>query len=214
MRADSEAISKGSVVLSNLVTSSNQRTVMLLAPETIFAGSSAVLQRRRFEPKEQRLNDIPSTDGVSGGIEEYTFASKPKKDSKGDGLSTLLPVCYASNTTCNEWTHSCSGHGYCYHKNEKSKKKGGSGADSKDCYACKCVQTVVSRHPDGRPKKTIQWGGPACQKKDVSTPFFIFASLTVLMVLGVSGAIGLLFNMGEEELPSVLSAGVTAKTRK
>ena len=57
-------------------------------------------------------------------------------------------------------------------------------------------------------QKTVQWGGLACQKKDVSVPFFLFASFGVAMAALVFGAIGMLFSMGSEELPSVIGAGV------
>ncbi|OJD21575.1 hypothetical protein ACJ73_07086 [Blastomyces percursus] len=116
--------------------------------------------------------------------------------------STMMPVCYSSNETCTEATNNCSGHGSCY-------RKFASKEDSKgDCYACKCRRTVVRTNEDGT-VKTVQWGGAACQKKDVSIPFFIIASLTILMVIAVTGGIRLLFSVGMEELPSVIGAGVT-----
>lgn len=57
--------------------------------------------------------------------------------------------------------------------------------------------------------KTVQWGGPACQKKDVSIPFWLLAGFTVLLVGVVTWAIGLLYSVGSEELPSVIGAGVS-----
>ncbi|EEQ88860.1 uncharacterized protein BDCG_03980 [Blastomyces dermatitidis ER-3] len=115
--------------------------------------------------------------------------------------STMMPVCYSSNETCTEATNNCSGHGSCYRKfASKENAKG-------DCFACKCHRTVVRTNDDGT-VKTVQWGGAACQKKDVSIPFFIIASLTILMVIAVTGGIRLLFSVGMEELPSVIGAGV------
>ncbi|OAX84489.1 hypothetical protein ACJ72_01130 [Emergomyces africanus] len=115
--------------------------------------------------------------------------------------STMMPVCYSTNETCTEATSNCSGHGSCYRKfGSKENAKG-------DCYACRCRKTVVRTNSDGT-VKTVQWGGPACQKKDVSIPFFIIASLTILMVLAVTGGIRLLFSVGMEELPSVIGVGV------
>ncbi|EEP76613.1 predicted protein [Uncinocarpus reesii 1704] len=118
-------------------------------------------------------------------------------------LSTLLPVCYATNDTCTTRTNSCSGHGYCYLKRQGAAKGG-------ECYACKCLRTVDYTDPDKNTTKTIQWGGPACQKKDVSMPFWLLGGFSLLLVVGIWFAIGLLWQMGQEELPSVLSAGVTA----
>lgn len=63
------------------------------------------------------------------------------------------------------------------------------------------------RKTDGTTQK-IQWGGPACQKKDISSPFFLIAGVSVLAILMVGSAVGMLFSMGQEELPSVISAGV------
>ena len=56
--------------------------------------------------------------------------------------------------------------------------------------------------------KTTQWGGPACQKKDVSVPFFLLAGFTIAILATVTWAVGLLFSVGQEKLPSVIGAGV------
>lgn len=56
--------------------------------------------------------------------------------------------------------------------------------------------------------KTVQWGGPACQKKDVSVPFWLLAGFSVLLVSAISWGVGLLYSVGSEELPSVIGAGV------
>jgi Domain of unknown function (DUF3844) len=109
--------------------------------------------------------------------------------------STLLPVCHSTNTSCTSATNGCSGHGSCY-------------AKSTDCYACKCQKTTV-RTADGS-IRTVQWGGPACQKEDISTQFFLLGTITVLVILAVAGGISMLFSVGQEELPSVISAGVSS----
>lgn len=116
-------------------------------------------------------------------------------------LSTLAPVCHASNSSCAEATKNCSGHGSCYLKFGTG-VEGGTG----NCYACQCQQSVV-RNSDGT-TKTVQWGGSACQKKDISSPFFLVAGVSLLAVTLVGSAIGMLFSMGAQELPSVISAGV------
>lgn len=102
-----------------------------------------------------------------------------------------MPVCHSTNVTCTSTTNSCSGHGVCYLKS--------AGVKDNDCYACKCDP---------------EWGGPACQKVDISTQFFLIGTVSVLAILAVGGGIGLLFSVGQEELPSVISAGVSSvKTR-
>jgi hypothetical protein len=92
-------------------------------------------------------------------------------------------------------TNGCSDHGSCYkaHLN---------------CYKCKCGTTVVREYANGG-KKTVQWGGNACQKKDISVPFILFASFGILMTTLVAGGIGMLYGMGAKDLPSVLGAGVS-----
>lgn len=57
-------------------------------------------------------------------------------------------------------------------------------------------------------KKTTYWAGPACQKKDISTPFWLLAGSTIGLVLIIAWALSLLMSMGGEDLPSVLAAGV------
>jgi anti-sigma-K factor RskA len=54
----------------------------------------------------------------------------------------------------------------------------------------------------------VQWGGTACEKKDISTEFWLFASFGIAMTALVAGTVALLYNMGSDELPSVIGAGV------
>lgn len=111
--------------------------------------------------------------------------------------SVLAPVCHASNSSCTDATNNCSGHGSCYLK---------SSSGDAQCFACRCQATVRTKS-DGS-KQKVYWGGPACQKEDISSPFFLIAGVTVLVIVLVGSAIGMLFSMGSEELPSVIGAGV------
>lgn len=72
---------------------------------------------------------------------------------------------------------------------------------------------MVSTNKDGK-TKTVQWGGPDCSKRDVSMQFWLIGGLSLLLVLGVGYGIGMLFSIGEEELPGVLSAGVAPPKQK
>lgn len=116
-------------------------------------------------------------------------------------LSSPLPVCHSTNSSCVDATNNCSGHGFC-HRKYKDKEDG----TPSDCFACKC-QPSVEKNGDGK-TRTVRWGGAACQKKDISSPFFLIAGITVMIVAAVATAIGLLFNVGQQELPGVISAGV------
>lgn len=113
----------------------------------------------------------------------------------------ILPSCYASQAECDRTTNKCSGHGSC-----KSKYKYKEGSNTRQCFACSCTPTVEKVSGGG--SSTTQWAGPACQKIDVSEPFWILAGVTIFLLLIVSGGIGMLMSMGSEELPSVIGAGV------
>ncbi|KAL1603921.1 hypothetical protein SLS60_005513 [Paraconiothyrium brasiliense] len=122
----------------------------------------------------------------------------------------ILPRCFESESACTKATNGCSGHGSCgmLHKGKKGERG--------DCYGCVCKPTVVDRGDTGmeQHKKTTYWGGPACQKKDVSVPFWLFVTSGVLFAFLISGGIGLLYSVGSEELPSVIGAGVSGPVRK
>lgn len=127
------------------------------------------------------------------------------RDSKNNTASTFLPVCYAKNETCAKRTNNCSGHGRCYLKYTATK---GSSTEG-ECWACKCQRTVERTNDDGS-KKTTEWGGNACQKKDVSMPFWLLGGISVLLVVGISLGVSLLYSIGNDELPGVLGAGVVS----
>lgn len=127
----------------------------------------------------------------------------------------ILPSCFNSKSACEKQTHGCSGHGECklLHKGK------GSGKDqqSLDCYGCACVPTVEHVGEDKgmeSKKKVTYWGGPACQKKDISVQFWLFVMVGVTLAFLVSSGIGMLYSMGSEELPSVIGAGVSGPVRK
>lgn len=155
----------------------------------LFAGSEHGTRRNIFQRDEN-------------WAEKFSSASEAQNDLRGLSLhSNLAPVCYASNSSCAEATDNCSGHGYCY-----LKYTSGGEAPTGNCFACRCQETVV-RKKDGTTQK-IQWGGPACQKKDISSPFFLIAGVSVFAVIMISSAVGMLFSMGQQDLPSVIGAGV------
>lgn len=108
----------------------------------------------------------------------------------------IIPACHPTLESAISATNNCSRHGTAY------KRSGG----DKACYACRCSKTVLA---DGNGKtKTVYWGGPACQKKDISVPFFLLAGLSIALVAAATWGVGLLMSIGNEELPSVIGAGV------
>ena len=61
---------------------------------------------------------------------------------------------------------------------------------------------------EGGGTQTTRWAGTACQKKDVSSGFFLLAGLSIALVGMATWGVGLMCSIGQEELPSVIGAGV------
>ncbi|KAL4802855.1 hypothetical protein BDV18DRAFT_46365 [Aspergillus unguis] len=138
---------------------------------TVVLSGSATTQKSRRTP------GVESVDSSRNRVKDNTVMGVKQRAQ----AQLSSPVCYSSNTSCNDATDTCSGHGACYKK-------------SGDCYACRCYEAG--------------WGGSACQKKDVSSPFFLILGVTIGIVVTIGSAIGMLFRIGNTELPGVISAGV------
>jgi hypothetical protein len=196
----------------------NEMNVMVvLMPESSFTKSSkpygsyempsqAPIGRRQAE---EPMTDLPAALSTAFKSNQVLTSniSEPLEPITG-----VPPVCHSSLDSCMSSTNNCSGHGECYKKSGSAEGEDASPA----CYACGCKPTEENflEGEAGRPAYRITyWGGAACQKKDVSGPFWLFAIFTVVMVGLVSWAIGLLFTVGEEKLPGVIGAGVSSKTR-
>ncbi|KAL9126630.1 MAG: hypothetical protein Q9217_004350 [Psora testacea] len=145
-------------------------------------------KRQQPQPEEVLSTDLtPSTSLSPSPPETLQTTTLPRG---------ILPVCHPNLESAISATNNCSGHGTAYKKS--------SGAI--DCYACRCSSTKLT-DSDGK-SKTVHWGGPACQKKDVSMQFFLLAGLTIGLIAVVAWGIGLLVSIGQEDLPSVIGAGV------
>jgi hypothetical protein len=176
--------------LASFATSGAQESTIVLLPSTAKSPRSPSkhtnFARQSPEEEEEALS-IPSFPQLST---MKSNSSHPPKLAPG----TFLPMCFSSEPLCTNATNSCSGHGSC------STKYAG-------CYACRCSRTIVRYNDDGT-TKSVQWGGTACEKKDISMEFWLFAGFGVAMTALVAGGIGMLYIMGAEELPSVIGAGV------
>jgi hypothetical protein len=124
-----------------------------------------------------------------------------------EGIRGPIPVCYSSLDDCNKGTRNCSSRGTCGLKHHLGNASSADG--ERACFACSGCTPDVIQMPGGG-KKTTYWGGAACHKQDVSIPFLLLAVLTILMAGAVTWGIGLLYSVGQEELPGVLAAGVAA----
>ena len=158
--------------------------------DTSFYGSYKKLLSSRQQQPEEPLSS-PSTASSPSFPEVVPLQSSTSPLPRG-----ILPVCHPTLQSCIATTNNCSGQGTAYKKS--------SGAI--DCFACKCSKTVLT-DDEGR-VKTVYWGGPACQKKDISVPFFLLAGLSIALVGAVTWGIGLMASVGQEDLPSVIGAGV------
>ncbi|MCJ1468368.1 hypothetical protein MMC07_006996 [Pseudocyphellaria aurata] len=163
------------------------------SPYGIYNTPSQPLHHRQLQSEE------PLT-SLSDAFSKSKPSSHPQPLKDTPPVKGILPICHASLKECNISTNNCSGHGTPYKKYSDPKSK------APACYACNCTTTVQTRK-DGK-IKTTKWGGPACQKKDVSVPFWLLTGFTIAMVATVSWAIGLVFSIGQEDLPSVIGAGV------
>ena len=160
-------------------------------------------------------NPRPSTSPKKvENLEDFPVVIAASSNNTGP-VRGILPVCFSSLNACQSRTHGCSGHGEC-----KLLHKGrGSGTDQEtvDCYGCACVPSIQHVGEDKgmeSKRKVTYWGGPACQKKDISVQFWLFVGTGIVLAFLISSGIGMLYSMGAEELPSVIGAGVSGPARK
>ncbi|XXH06132.1 hypothetical protein Hte_012577 [Hypoxylon texense] len=185
-----------------------ETTILLLAPHTP-ESEAEELRRRDIEldelvmaEEEDQEEDplatyVPTADSKFNGDTDkpfHAFASSQKP-------AGVLPACFESRNACASATDGCSGHGQCVDRWEAS------GSTDAKCFFCHCMSTNETG-ADGR-TGIYHWGGASCRKRDVSTPFWLFAGVSVALVATVTFSIGLLFSVGEEKLPGVIGAGVS-----
>jgi hypothetical protein len=145
-------------------------------------------------------------------------ASKKRREKRqavpavGEALAPAasLPYRYTSLSGCERATANCTGHGHC----RLVYSEAGSNGRRNEYWGCMCDIPYLEHNKDGSVRKTTRFGGAACQKVDVSVPFWILFSTTVFLILIVTMAIGMLYSMGGEELPSVIGAGVTGPAQR
>ncbi|KAK8032691.1 arsenate reductase [Apiospora arundinis] len=173
-------LSKNMKKLQSLTKSGKMEVLVLVHPSAQAVNAAPEELRRREHKTEVVLTD-KQTDG---------------KNKKGG----LLPACFTSQNACNTATNNCTGHGVCENKWKE--------ATGKACFACRCLASV-EKNEKGKSKGLYHWGGSACQKQDISTPFWLLAGFTIVMLSIVGFCINLLFQVGEEPLPGVIGAGVS-----
>lgn len=196
--------------LAGVAKSEKMNIMVVLMPESSWStksnnsyGSYERVSQKQLGLRAVAEEPITETQSASTTASEtkQTTPAAPSKYIKG-----VAPLCYTSFDSCISSTNSCSGHGDCY------KKTNGSDTTSA-CFACQCKPQQESSTREGRTYKWVtHWGGGACQKKDVSAPFWLLAGFTIAIVTVIGWSIGMLYSIGEEKLPGVIGAGVSSKT--
>ena len=205
--------------LMNFAKRQEMSVVVVLLPETSRYrksaakpyGSYAMPGQRQLARRQDAEEPMTASEPVASPSATPQLNQVPADNPANNRLNVTIPgACYATLEACNDWTNSCSGHGNCY---QKSGKDGG----RPPCFACMCTPQE-DHFLQGENKipsyRIIYWGGAACQKKDVSSSFWLFITFTVVMVVLVSWGIGMLFSIGEEKLPGVIGAGVSSKANR
>jgi hypothetical protein len=162
----------------------------------IYGKPAQPLKARQVEPEEPiELGEVLAP------VFHVSNASSPNNYTRTP--PGTFSSCYSNQKSCVDKTGNCSGHGNCY-----AKFIGNSSSDS--CYTCQCIPSVEIIHIGKGEKEIVTyWGGPACQKMDVSSQFWLFVAVAVVLAAIVSAAIGMMFSVGEEKLPGVIGAGVS-----
>ncbi|KAL5114712.1 hypothetical protein ACEQ8H_007381 [Pleosporales sp. CAS-2024a] len=195
---------------------SNKSSKRTTNPWGTYALPSTNGARRKNSEAFMSLSTEPSSSPAPpvSGLDHLPVITSQASNDTGP-VRGILPSCFNSKSACEKRTHGCSGHGECtlLHKGK------GSGKDRQtlDCYGCACKPTYEHSGEDKgmeSKRKVTYWGGPACQKKDISVQFWLFVLVGVSLAFLVSSGIGMLYSMGSQELPSVIGAGVSGPVRK
>ncbi|KAI6002935.1 hypothetical protein EDD15DRAFT_1440776 [Pisolithus albus] len=113
--------------------------------------------------------------------------------------STRLPkVCYASEYACLNGTNACFGHGSCLSTTTQAG----------ECFVCSCETT---KSESGQ---TQIWVGDMCERQDVSSPFILLVGTVTTLFLLMGGSISLLYSIGSQGFPSILTGGTAGALRK
>lgn len=197
------------ITVVTMPSSSGNSKRRVVSPYGDYDMPSAIEARRNRQNPEALLSLTPEPSTSPKAEAEYpdledfpVFTSEKKSNGTVRGI---LPPFFNSLASCEKLTLNCSGHGECklLHKAQDKTQQ--------DRFGCACSPTIIGK---GNARKVTNWGGPACQKKDISTPFWLFVGTGVMLAFLISTIIGMMYSIGSEELPSVIGAGVSGPVRK
>lgn len=173
------------------------------SPYGILDSPKKALNKREEVLKSESTSSSSAVVEATTGSQSQVQATSP--------AYPFVPQCFTSASDCMSATKNCTGHGECVVKaGSTSPSKAG---DGDACYACSCNKPEVVKNDDGS-TKTTYFGGSACHKKDISQPFWILTLTGGSLVALVGFGIGMLYSMGQAELPSVIGAGVSGPRAK
>lgn len=215
VKYDAQEISHVLERLLKIVVAGDVEALLVFLPDTsrssklndwsvLAAGSNSDL-RRRDETVIIDDSFAAASQTPPPAFAAAAAVNKPKPKPR----KARIPACFSTFDGCMEKTGNCTNHGACYNKWGKSSDSD-KNADG-GCYTCRCQSTVISHgdEPKSHGRKTMHWGGNVCQKEDISVPFWLLTGFTITIIGAVSFAIGLLYSVGDEQLPGVIGAGVS-----
>ncbi|TQN71453.1 putative endoplasmic reticulum membrane protein [Colletotrichum shisoi] len=200
------SLSENASLLKQLAANGEMETIVIAMPESSrrsqvrhWSSKPEELRRRQAEEvmteTDEHDQPAPTTPGQTTAPTTPAQSTAPFPGHIERGT---IKSCHVTEDACIKATGNCSDHGAC-----KNKYATPNGEDQGTCFACQCLGTI------SKSGSITHWGGRACQKVDVSVPFWLFVGFGVAMVGILTFAIGLLFSVGEEKLPGVIGAGVS-----
>ncbi|KAF9872565.1 arsenate reductase [Colletotrichum karsti] len=193
------SIAENASLLRQLAQNGEMETTFVVMPES---SRNSQVRHWSSKPEELRRRQVEE---VMKTESDKTTTSKPAPTSPAESSTPFpgpikrgsIPACFSSEEACDKDTRSCSGHGKCVNKYQKA-----DGQSTGTCFACTCLKS-------NNTGSVTYWAGPACSKIDVSVPFWLFVGFGIALIGTLYFAISLLFNVGEEQLPGVIGAGVS-----
>jgi hypothetical protein len=154
------------------------------AIEAALADKSVRFALMTYTPSTQRRSPL-----LADQSPEVTPSLQPAK---------AFSSCFSSFLACTDATNGCSGHGQCANTTRAGQQ----------CFVCACTTTVSEAG------KTQNWAGDMCERRDVSGPFVLITGTVITLILLMGGSVFLLYAISNQELPSILTGGVTGGARK
>ncbi|KAF9300627.1 hypothetical protein BGZ74_007664 [Mortierella antarctica] len=120
-------------------------------------------------PATRQGSEMFAAEAAAAALDRTRSANKMKRALAPSG------TCFATEADCQTSTNGCNEHGGCVL------------STAANCYHCKCQKI-----------NNTQYGGPTCDKIDISVQFHLFFWLVLGLVITVAMAVGLIVQMGTQ----------------